>query len=434
MGDVDKNSNDPTDHAPSLRKRKADSLTRLSIGNSAGRGAKTGWTLCPLCGRHSQKRFALGRGIAAHLHAVHTPWNPGKAERKKRRRIQERIQKQGVESVRLANNDAVVQTRQVPWEPSEQEISEWNQQVLTIVQSLEEKIHDTEDTSPNKSPLVGLDRSGNKAKAYKESLPPFVQAAAAGNLVYLKTSIETALKSGNASDLLNTRDRHQSIAEHWAAGGGHLECLRYLVRTRRSLTTSNDSKHELSLPTSRKLRRRDGKTCLHYAARNGRLACAKFLIEEERCVVDAPAGDGTTPLHLACYGGHQSLVEYLLQRGANIHQCNEWGCSVAHWVAMTRSESVHDVRRLFSFLKDKGPSFVSKQNQGHSPLHKAAQYRIRTFVEWMLDPKESGGAGLTADEKRLLGEADDGNHTPSEIWISAGGDRELGSRMKEFGW
>ena len=87
------------------RKRKADSLGRIaalsvtdawtddvlappvpSVRTTTGRGALAGWTRCPLCGRHSQKRFALGRGIATHLHAVHTPWKPGKVERNVRRR------------------------------------------------------------------------------------------------------------------------------------------------------------------------------------------------------------------------------------------------------------------------------------------------------------------------------------------------------------
>jgi len=49
-------------------KKKNDVLGRLDVGSKAGRGSESGWTLCPLCQEVSKKRFAMGRGIAAHLH------------------------------------------------------------------------------------------------------------------------------------------------------------------------------------------------------------------------------------------------------------------------------------------------------------------------------------------------------------------------------
>ena len=97
-------------------------------GSAAGRGSVAGWTPCPLCASSlrndlqsddgkiiigastlsddsivaimlnlprttkSVKLFTHGRGLAAHLHAVHTPWRPGKAELKRRRAWRKRME------------------------------------------------------------------------------------------------------------------------------------------------------------------------------------------------------------------------------------------------------------------------------------------------------------------------------------------------------
>lgn len=39
---------------------------------------------CPLCPVNSNKRFSCGRGIAAHLHAIHSPWNKHQQQTRKR--------------------------------------------------------------------------------------------------------------------------------------------------------------------------------------------------------------------------------------------------------------------------------------------------------------------------------------------------------------
>ena len=125
-------------------KRKADSISRLgeTASSSSGRGSVTGWTTCPLCGRFSTKMFALGRGIATHLHAVHTPWKPGKIELKKRRSAAARTyaesRRNGTNKVGVAAcNSHQLDTE--TWDPSPEDIAEWDKKVLDIVNSLEKK-------------------------------------------------------------------------------------------------------------------------------------------------------------------------------------------------------------------------------------------------------------------------------------------------------
>jgi ankyrin repeat protein len=377
----------------SFKKRKADVLGRLSESSaSSGRGASAGWTTCPLCGRHSQKKFALGRGIAAHLHAVHTPWKPGKIERKKKRRLEQRSLAEAARRHEEASS-FIPESNQTndEWIPTEQQIDEWNQKVLKIITELEAQAVPCADgvlsvTSTNHITQVhmvaaGLDRNGSKSKDYRESLPEFLRAAAEGNLSAIQKMYKEAKNSGGKASVINilhTRDRHLSTAEHWAAGNGHLSCLQWILAKQREYLVEETSHSAI------KMRRRDGKTALHYAARNGHLPCIQYLVEECDYEINSVSGDGTTPFHLACFGAHLDVARYLLRKGGDqvARISNDWKCSPAHWVAMTKNDSIEQVIRFCEFLKTEvGVSFVTIQKQGHSPLHKAAQVSLNVVCE-----------------------------------------------------
>jgi ankyrin repeat protein len=314
----------------------------------------------------SRAASTRGRGIASHLHAVHTPWKaPSNAERK-RRRLKEEKQNRTIPSTAtttaatsspkpILQEPLAVETNphqpksaseQGPWEPSPKEVDDWNAQVLLTVAQLDKNplllptVADNQQ-EPKKDPAivsmmkplstsaVGLDRLGNRAKSYKASLPPFLQAASDGNLVQLQLILESC--SDNPLQLwqeLNRTDRHGSIAEHWAAGGGHLECLMLLKDTRQQVVETL-ARHEMQQqqqkqqqqPRSR-IRRRDGKTALHYAARNGHVHCLKFLLQQGHAV-DETSGDGTTSFHLACFGAHLDAMKCLLDHGADPLKAND---------------------------------------------------------------------------------------------------------------
>ena len=80
--------------------KKSDAYARFSVSSNQGRGSLTGWVQCPLCPLKSQKRFSGGRGIAAHLHAVHTPWKPPSQKELKRRRRQQQAASTLLQSVK----------------------------------------------------------------------------------------------------------------------------------------------------------------------------------------------------------------------------------------------------------------------------------------------------------------------------------------------
>lgn len=343
-------------------------------------------------------------------------------------------------------------SEQGPWEPSAKEVDDWNAQVLLTVAELDGKPLllprvASNRQEPKEDPLfataivtmkplstsaLGLDRNGNRAKSYKASLPPSLQAASDGNLKQLQHMLISC--KDNPVQLwqeLNRTDRHGSIAEHWAAGGGHLECLILLKETRQKVLEKqarHDMQHQQQQPRSR-IRRRDGKTALHYAARNGRVPCLVYLLQQDHAV-DETSGDGTTSFHLACFGAHLDAMKCLLDHGADPLKANDWGCTAAHWIAMTKCDSAPAVSECCQFLQQLGVSFLTPQSQGHSPLHKAAQRQNRHVIEWM-----AGEAGLSFSQKQVVAKPDQGQYTPSDIWKSVGGDKLFGEWMKhEMGW
>lgn len=418
------------------KRKRSDAYSRIASNtktngaNQSGRGSEAGWTYCPLCFPFSKKMFAQGRGVASHLHVVHTPWKePSKAERKRRQKKERLVAAAAIKDNNKPSNSS--------WEPSTEEVDLWNAKVLQIVKDLEEKPLLPDASSSEKIIRKGVDRIGKIVPAYRSSLPPFLQAAANGDLAELKKMVASKTSGGNKAILeeLNRTDRHLSIAEHWAAGGGHLECLKFLLETRKRVEASN----EVALTTKKpkeKLRRRDGKTALHYAARNGQVQCIHYLIQEHGHAVDEVSGDGSTPLHLACYGGHLEAMESLIHgHGANAQLSNEWDCSAAHWVGMTKCESTEQVRKMCRLLQTAGVSFVKRQKQGHTAIHKAAQRQNKHVIAWLAQQSSEGGAGMSDEDKQKLGGPDEGGHTPSEIWLSVGGDPEFGEWMKtKMGW
>jgi ankyrin repeat protein len=257
-----------------------------------------------------------------------------------------------------------------------------------------------------------------------------MQAAADGKSEELQRMIREAEERGELEQLILTRDRNGSTPEHWAAGGGHLECLEILLEKRDTLPKVNSA-----IPSEevqkKKLRRRDGKTCMHYAARNGQLECIRYLVEQRGDPIDARSGDGTTPLHMACFGASPAVVQYLVKHGADLHAVNEWSCSAAHWVAMSQSKDCEAMSSLCQLLLKAGIPFDAAQKQGHSALHKASQKQNGHVIEWMAKPSAEGGAGLTKAERQHASRPDNGGHRPSDIWSSVGGDAAFTAWIKE---
>lgn len=66
---------------------------------------------------------------------------------------------------------------------------------------------------------------------------------------------------------------------------------------------------------------RKGWTALHGASYRGRVEMAQqlLMLPQMQALVNAPAGKGNTPLHLACRQGHSQVAQMLVAAGATLH-------------------------------------------------------------------------------------------------------------------
>lgn len=67
-----------------------------------------------------------------------------------------------------------------------------------------------------------------------------------------------------------------------------------------------------------------------WASENGKLSVVERLILGDPTLIHAKDKDGYTPLHRACYNGHDHIVDFLLRHGANISAETEDGWQPLH--------------------------------------------------------------------------------------------------------
>lgn len=373
---------------------------------SAGRGAEDGWVHCPLCtaeaarrreaakarrgGRAADvsrphpaatKRFARGRGIRAHVEHFHRAGQGHWADA---------LGEQGDDVPRAEAVAAVLLAA------------------------------DATVTG------VGTDRQGHACGGEGGRQHAGLAAAARGDVAAVER-----LLAGSWDFLTDGLDKYGSNAAEWAAGAGHLDVVRLLLRP--------------SVPTERLVGRktqgtRGGRTVLHWAARNGRTEVVLFLVADRfRDLVDVRAGDGTTPLHLALYGGHVETAGVLVEHGADLELPNDWGCAAAHWAAMCTQKAstarhpcqdgsdesaaveepedgalaVATLRWVVRAAGDESTArrlIVTRQHSGHTAMHKAAQRGNRAACEYI----------LAAFPSPAHAEPDDAGHRPSEVAAAFG--------------
>ena len=161
-------------------------------------------------------------------------------------------------------------------------------------------------------------------------------------------------------------DRHGASALDWAAGAGHLECVELLAPQAEGRVSC----------------RRDGRGPAHWAARHGRTAVLQRLLAWPSGCFGTPntrTTNGTTMLHLACYGGHVEAAEALLAAGAELGARNAWDCDAGHFAGM--GGSVEICRWL---AEAKGLALDRRQRSGHTALHKAADCGREKAIEYLL--------------------------------------------------
>eukprot|EP00943_MAST-04B_sp_MAST-4B-sp1_P001231 g1231.t1 len=176
----------------------------------------------------------------------------------------------------------------------------------------------------------------------------------------------------NKYDPSQVRDRNGSNGLLWAAGGGHLDCVQYLIE----MCNINPS-------TEKQSGRRGyaGRTALHWSCRNGHIKVVQYLLASPTSSytsslsckvpmhVDIETDDGTTPFHLAVWQNQIEVCKYLISRGCNVNHVNSYGCNAVLWAGQGLS-SGHE---LFALLHSQKCNFHVFNENTQGILHKAAQ-------------------------------------------------------------
>ncbi|KAG7373158.1 ankyrin repeat domain protein [Nitzschia inconspicua] len=178
-------------------------------------------------------------------------------------------------------------------------------------------------------------------------------------------------------------DRNGATALMWAAGGGHLEMVKYLLEE-----CQCDP-----LQPQRGKRSFAGRTALHWASRNGHLAVVRYLVtannkennknipQDKQRLLEAATQDGTTAFGWACWQRHLEIMKFLHQEGCTIDNVNSFGCSPVLWCSQgTRGDGLAALK----WLKVQGCRMRRVNNNGHGVLHKAAQRGQREVGEWFV--------------------------------------------------
>ena len=121
----------------------------------------------------------------------------------------------------------------------------------------------------------------------------------------------------------------------------------------------------------------NGGTCLHSASIMGSFPILQYLIEKGANIeVISEAG---TPLHIACFDGNLQTVQYLIEKGADI-EAKDWeektplhcACSYGHLP-------------IVQYLIEKGANIEAKDDYQCTPLHFACSYGHLPIVQYLIE-------------------------------------------------
>ncbi len=153
-------------------------------------------------------------------------------------------------------------------------------------------------------------------------------------------------------------DRNGSNGLLWASGGGHLNCVVYLIE---------QCGIDPNIEKQKGRRGYAGRTALHWSCRNGHLNVVQYLLSSMQ--IDVETDDGTTPFHLAVWQNQINVCKYLVEKGCNVNHINSYGCNAVLWAG----QGLNTGYEIFELLHSLNCNFHIFNENGQGILHKAAQ-------------------------------------------------------------
>lgn len=214
------------------------------------------------------------------------------------------------------------------------------------------------------------------------------QYAADGNLQALRQAI-----SEKHVDPTNDMDNRGASVLLWAAGGGHVETVRYLVEDCHCDPATKQKQHKRGFA---------GRTALHWACRKGHLKVVQYLLDPStagggpKLLWDRTA-DGTNCIGWAAWQGqlnimkwiyntyrHQNYPEAVSSGEQNVvEDCfltvNKFGCNALLWAA----QGAADAETMDWLVQVAKVPLTHTNSNGHGILHKAGQRNRPEIASWL---------------------------------------------------
>jgi ankyrin repeat protein len=162
---------------------------------------------------------------------------------------------------------------------------------------------------------------------------------------------------------------------------------------------------------------------LHELAKTGDVEKIQELLN----VVDIETRDqeNNTILHIASYYGHETLVEYLLDKGANTDATN-----INRRIPLHLASQLGHVKVVKQLL-DKGHKSSARDKWGLTPLSRAAYKGHKEVVKFLLDAGFSANSQDYRKHTPLHGAAHQGHNDVIDLLISKGANVETASEHKK---
>ncbi|PRP86690.1 hypothetical protein PROFUN_05169, partial [Planoprotostelium fungivorum] len=229
-----------------------------------------------------------------------------------------------------------------------------------------------------------------------------------GDLQLCRRLLETKAASVTA------RDTSGNTPLHWAAYRNHLPLVRYylskiLKRNLNQEQEENETSEEISTFSSAPAsglvdwqNYHDNQTPLHWAAIGGHIRVIHYLVKFGGASVNLTDRSGYNALHFAVQNNHIIVAQYALWRGCNINSKDREGHNALHWSAYQGHE------RMTQLLLNNSVAVDELDDSRYSPLHWACMKSHFSLVKLIVHHQPR----LTPT---LLSQRDKDNHTPEDI-------------------
>lgn len=151
-------------------------------------------------------------------------------------------------------------------------------------------------------------------------------------------------------DILTLQDNKQNSLLHWAALNGNLEFMQYLINQGHDLNSRNA----------------DGDTPMHFAAKVGKSAAVKLLLNHGALLAPKDNHD-KSPLMQAFLNNHKDVMLVLLQRGADVDTWDPRTSDTLLMLAIRNNDAA-----MVEFLLQRRANIRYENTAGVAPIHYAA--------------------------------------------------------------